>query len=179
MHLGYRWLTRLDLARKFPTTPRSRRIATDDFANRECFSKSLKRSFGPYSCGLGASHKLAVDGTIVEANATPRSRVPPEKLNDGAPVSRIGQEYLNLTGANESSLGCEDDFCERSRCSLSKESWAAKTAYFDNYLIDSSSRVILGAEATPRMFCGTQAVLKNVRKTCSDFATLNWPILIV
>jgi hypothetical protein len=58
---------------------------------QEVFEEIVRRCI---AAGLVRGHCLAVDGTMVEANASPRSRVPPEKLKDGAPVSRTAQEYL-------------------------------------------------------------------------------------
>ena len=41
-----------------------------------------------------AGHELAVDGTLIAADASPQSRLPPERLCEVAQVSRTVQEYL-------------------------------------------------------------------------------------
>ena len=45
--------------------------------------------------GLVEGRNLAVDGTLVIANASKQSRVPRERLAEIAQVSRAVQEYLN------------------------------------------------------------------------------------
>src|SRR5207237_6081060 len=89
---------------------------------------------------------------MVGANASRQSRVRREQLQEATPVSRTVQEYLaeleqaNPVGDTEMVSTTDPDAV-----------WATKggpamMAYFDNYLIDTSSRVILGVEATPRAF---------------------------
>jgi hypothetical protein len=52
-------------------------------------------------------HNLAVDGTMVEANASPRRRVAAEKVKDGVPVSRTAQEYLTELEQTNPVLGAK------------------------------------------------------------------------
>src|SRR5207237_2952110 len=88
---------------------------------------------------------------MVGANASRQSRVRREQLQEATLVSRTVQEYLaeleqaNPVGDTEMVSTTDPDAV-----------WATKggpamMAYFDN-LIDTSSRVILGVEATPALF---------------------------
>ncbi len=102
--------------------------------------------------GLVEGKNLAVDGTMVGANASRQSRVRREQLQEAAQVSRTVKEYLaELEQANP--------VADTEMVSTTDPDavWATKggpamMAYFDNYLIDTSSRVILGVEATPALF---------------------------
>lgn len=88
---------------------------------------------------------------MIEAGASPQNRVPREKLNDVV-ASRTPREYL-------SELEKDNPVSDKRTTSTTDPDavWAkkvgpAKMAYFDNYLIDTRSRVILGVEATPALF---------------------------
>ena len=74
MHLAYRWFTRLGFV---------------------CFGRCLRRSCGTcLEASLAEGQNLAVDGTLVGANASYQSRVPREQLAEVAQVSRTVQQYL-------------------------------------------------------------------------------------
>jgi hypothetical protein len=95
---------------------------------------------------------LAVDGTMIEANASPQSRVPREKLKDVVRVTGTVREYLSeLEKANPVSDAKMASTTDPDAV-WAKKVGPAKMAYFDNYLIDTRSRVILGVEATPALF---------------------------
>src|ERR1700680_646239 len=95
MHLAYRWFTRLSFDQEIPDHSTFSKNRHGRFREsgvfREVFEEIVRRCL---SAGLVQGHNLAVDGTMVEANASPRSRVPAEKLKDGVPVSRTAEEYL-------------------------------------------------------------------------------------
>ena len=96
---------------------------------------------------------VAVDGTMVGANASRQSRVSREQLKETARVSRTVLEYLSeleqvnpVWGADMVSTTDPDAIL------ATKGGGTAMMAYYDNYLIDTSSRVILAVEATPALF---------------------------
>jgi hypothetical protein len=82
-----------------------------------------------------------LDGTIVGANASRQSRVPREQLKEAAQVSGTVREYLaELEQVNPVSDA------ETISTTDPDAVWATKggpamMAYYDNYLIDTSSRV--------------------------------------
>ena len=103
--------------------------------------------------GLVAGKNLAVDGTLVEADASPQSRVRREQLKEAAPVSQTVREFLaELEEPNPVSGAEMVSTTDPDAILATKGGGTAVMAYYDNYLIDTSSRVILGVEATPALF---------------------------
>jgi transposase len=153
MNLAYRWFTRLDLDQEIPNHSTFSKNRHGRFRQsglfREVFEEIVRRCL---SVGLVDGQNLAVDGTMVGANASPESRIGREKLKDAAQLSRTVEKYL-------SELEDANPVCEANTVSTTDPDavWAKKTgparlAYFDHYLIDTTSRVILGVEATPALF---------------------------
>src|SRR5271167_1916183 len=153
MHLAYRWFTRLDFEQEIPDHSTFSKNRHGRFRQsgvfREVFEEIVRRCL---EAGLVEGKNLAVDGTMVGANASRQSRVRREQLRETAQVSRTVEEYLaELEQANPVTD------TEMVSTTDPDAVWATKggpamMAYFDNYLIDTSSRVILGVEATPALF---------------------------
>ena len=152
MHLAYRWFTRLGFEQEIPDHSTFSKNRHGRFRQsgvfREVFEEIVRRCL---VAGLVQSQNMAVDGTMVGANASQGSRVPREKLQEAAQVSRTVQEYLaELEQANPVSD------VETISTTDPDAVWATKggpamMAYYDNYLIDTASRVILDVEATPAL----------------------------
>ena len=109
--------------------------------------------------GLVDGRNLAVDGTLVGANASRESRVPRERLGEFAQVSRTVQEYLTELEQQNPVSDQEERAMPQQTVSTTDPdaAWAVKNGsatlgYFDNYLVDTASRVILSVEATPARF---------------------------
>jgi transposase len=158
MNLAFRWFTRLDLDQEIPSHSTFSKNRHGRFRQsgmfREVFEEIVRRCL---SVGLVEGQNLAVDGTLVQTNASPGSRIAREKLQDTAQVSRTVEKYL-------SELEEANPVCEANTVSTTDPDavWAKKTgpatfAYFDHYLIDTTSRVILGVEATKREATSTRA----------------------
>src|SRR5712692_946244 len=96
MHLAYRWFTRLDFEQEIPDHSTFSKNRHGRFRQsgvfREVFEEIVRRCM---AVGLVEGKNLAVDGTMVEANASRQSRVPREKLKGVAQVSRTVEEYLS------------------------------------------------------------------------------------
>src|SRR2546425_9931627 len=93
-----------------------------------------------------------VDGTMVGANASRQSRVPREQLKEAAQLSRTVQEYLTeLEQVNPVSDAEMISTTDPDAILTTKGGGTAMMAYYDNYLIDTASRAILGVEATPAL----------------------------
>src|SRR6202166_5058720 len=89
MHLAYRWFTRLDFEQEIPdhstfSKNRHGRLRQSGVF-REVFEEIVRRCL---EAGLVEGQHLAVDGTMVGANASRQSRVPREQLQEVAQVSR-------------------------------------------------------------------------------------------
>lgn len=117
---------------------------------------------------------LSVDGTRIQADASPDSRIPRDQLPEAAKVFKSVQQYLaDLEKENpvsdekasdkedppDSSGGSPPKKKESETVSTTDPDagWSVKNrqallGYLSNYLMDNKSRVILGVEATPAMF---------------------------
>lgn len=164
LNLAYRWFTRLGLEQEVPDHSTFSKNRYGRFRQsgmfREVFEEIVRRCLEE---GLVQGRNLAVDGTLIAADASPRSRVLQERLEEAARVSRTAQEYLaeleqqNPVSETESP-GTSPEAASRKVSTTDPDAaWAFKGgpagfAYYDNYLIDTASRVILAVEATPARF---------------------------
>lgn len=135
MHLAYRWFTRVSFDQEIP--------------DHSTFSKNRQGRF----------RNLAVDGTLVGANASQQSRVPRKRLVEAAQVSRTVQEYLKELERENPVTDWEQRPTVQEMVSMTDPdaAWAVKSGpatlgYYDNYLVDTTSRVILSVDATPARF---------------------------
>jgi hypothetical protein len=105
------------------------------------------------NAGLVKGEHLSVDGSFVEANAAKESRVPREQLPEVAQVNRTVQQYLREL---EQQNPVEEPVHQQEQVSTTdpdstyatKGGTPARLGYYDNYLIDNHSCVIVGVEAT-------------------------------
>jgi len=103
--------------------------------------------------GLVKGRDWAADGTLVVANASHQSRVPREQLKEAAQVSRTVREYLaDLERTNPVADAEKVSTTDPDAILTTKGGGTARMAYYDNYLVDTASRVILEVEATPALF---------------------------
>jgi transposase len=154
MHLAYRWFTRLGFEQEIPDHSTFSQNRHGRFRQsrvfREVFEEIVRRC---WEAGLVEGQNLAVDGTTVEANASRQSRVPREQWKEVAQLSRTVREYLaDLEQMNPVSDAEMISATDPDAIWTTKGSGAARMAYYDNYLIDTSSRVLLEVEATPALF---------------------------
>ena len=95
MHLAYRWFTRLGFEQEVPDHSTFSKNWHGRFRRsgvfREVFEEIVRRCL---QAGLVEGRNLAVDGTLVQANASEQSRVPREQLVEAAQVSGTVREYL-------------------------------------------------------------------------------------
>jgi transposase len=153
MHLAYRWFTRLDFDQEIPDHSTFSKNRHGRFRQsgvfREVFEEIVRRCL---EAGLVEGQHLAVDETMVGANASRQSRVPREQLQKVAQVSRTVREYLaELEQVNPVSDAEKVSITDPDVILTTKGGGTAIMAYYDNYLIDTASRVILEVEATPAL----------------------------
>ena len=160
MHLAYRWFTRLSFDQEIPDHSTFSKNRHGRFRQsgvfREVFEEIVRLCL---QAGLVEGRNLAVDGTLVQANAREQSRVPREQLVEAAQVSRTVREYLTELERQNPVEDPEERPMAQEKVSITDPdaAWAFKggpatLAYYDNYLIDTHSRVILAVEATPARF---------------------------
>jgi transposase len=107
MHLAYRWFTRLGIEKEIPDDSTFSKNRHGRFRHcgvfRKVFEEIARRCL---EIGLVEDRNLAVDGTLVGANASNQSRVPREKLVEVVQISRTVQEP---TPSKKSTLVLEVD----------------------------------------------------------------------
>ncbi len=153
MHLAYRWCTRLGFDQEIPDHSTSSKNRHGRFRQsgvfREEFEEIVRRCL---EVGLVEGENLAVDGTLVGANASRQSRVPREQLKEAARVSRTVREYLaDLEQVNPVSDAEKVSTTDPDAIWTTKGGGTAMLTYYDNYLVDTASRVIVEVEATPAL----------------------------
>ena len=159
MHLAYRWFTRLGFEQQIPDHSTFSKNRHGRFRQsgvfQEVFEEIVRRCL---AVGLVEGQHLAVDGTLVAADASAQSRVSRERLVDVAHLSRTVREYLAELEQQNPVVESEEPSPTGPVSTTDPDAaWAVKggpavLAYFDNYLIDTASRVILAVEATPARF---------------------------
>lgn len=154
MHLAYRWFTGLDFGQEIPDHSTFSKNRHGRFRQcgvfREVFEQIVRRCL---EVGLVEGKNLAVDGTLVGADASRQSRVRREQLQEVAQISQTVREYLaELERMNPVSDAEMVSTTDPDAILTTKGGGTALMAYYDNYLVDTASRVILGVEATPALF---------------------------
>src|SRR5437588_9843963 len=103
--------------------------------------------------GTGAGDNLSVDGSFVEANASKASRIPRQQLAEAAQVNQTVRQYLvELEQLNppEEPVHLQEQVSTTDPDSTyaTKGGTPARLGYYDNYLVDNDSCVIVGVQAT-------------------------------
>ncbi len=93
--LAYRWFTRLDLEQEVPDHSTFSKNRHGRFRQsgmfRKVFEEIVQRCL---EVGLVAGKNLAVDGTLMAADARRGSRIPRKDLPEAAQLSKTVEEYL-------------------------------------------------------------------------------------
>jgi hypothetical protein len=103
--------------------------------------------------GLVQGTHLSVDGSFIEANAAKESRIPREQSAEAAQVHHTVEQYLREV---EEQNSVEEPAHEPNQVSTTdpdstyatKGGTPARLGYYDNYLVDHHSCVIVGVQAT-------------------------------
>ena len=120
--------------------------------------------------GLVQGQHLSVDGSFVEANAAKESRIPREQLVEAAKVHHTVRQYLKEV---EEQNPVEEPVHDQDQVSTTdpdstyatKGGTPARLGYYDNYLVDNDSCVIVGVQATAaRMSQETVAAQDMLRR---------------
>jgi transposase len=154
MHLAWRWFTGLGFDQEIPhhSTFSKNRHGRFQESNlfQELFEEIVTRCV---EAGLVKGRHMSVDGSFIQANADHHSRVPPEQLTEVAKVNHTVREYLvELERENpvEPPVGQQDKVSTTDPDSTyATKGGPARLGYYDNYLVDNASCVIVGVQATP------------------------------
>jgi transposase len=154
MHLAWRWFTGLSFDQEIPHHSTFSKNRHGRFQESKLFGQWFEHVVRQcVEVGLVQGTLLSVDGSLVEANAAKASRIPREQLVEAAQVHHSVREYLvELEQQNP----VEEPVHEQDLVSTTdpdstyatKGGTPARLGYYDNYLVDNASCVIVGVQAT-------------------------------
>jgi transposase len=154
MHLAWRWFTGLGFDQEIPHHSTFSKNRHGRFQASKLFEQLFEEIVRQcVEVGLVQGKHLSVDGSFVEANAAKESRIPREQLAEAAQVNYAVKQYLaELAEQNP----VEEPVHEQDQVSTTdpdstyatKGGTPARLGYYDNYLVDNQSCVIVGVQAT-------------------------------
>jgi len=169
MHLAYRWFTGLEFDQEVPHHSTFSKNRHGRFQESSLFRDLFEAIVGRcIEVGLVTGTNLSVDGTQVQANASPKSRVGRDAFAEAAQINQTVRQYLEeIAAQNPSAPAAENEVAvsqnliaalpEKLSVTDPDATWSAKhgpasLAYYDHYLIDNNSCIIIGVETTPARF---------------------------
>jgi transposase len=154
MHLAWRWFTGLGFDQEIPNHSTFSKNRHGRFQESNLFQELFERIVEQcIQAGLVQGEQMSVDGSFIQANADHHSRIPREELAEAAKVNYGARKYLEEL---EQENGDGEPVHQQEKVSttdpdatyLTKGNRAAELGYFDNYLIDNESCVIVGVQGT-------------------------------
>src|SRR5215472_12510948 len=154
MHLAWRWFTGLSFDQEIPHHSTFSKNRHGRFQESKLFEQLFEQIVGQcVEVGLVRGDHLSVDGSLVEANAAKESRIPRQQLAEAAQVHQTLRQYLQEL---EQQNPVEEAVHEQDLVSTTdpdstyatKGGTPARLGYYDNYLVDNPSCVIVGVQAT-------------------------------
>jgi transposase len=154
MHLAWRWFTGLGFDQEIPHHSTFSKNRHGRFQESKVFEQLFEQIVRQcVEVGLVQGKHLSVDGSFVEANAAKESRIPREELLEAAQVSHTVRQYVEEL---EQQNPVEEPVHEQDLVSTTdpdstyatKGGTPARLGYYDNYLVDNHSCVIVGVQAT-------------------------------
>ncbi len=156
MHLAWRWFTGLGFDQEIPHHSTFSKNRHGRFQESNLFQELFEQIVGQcIRVGLVKGEHMSVDGSFLQANANSDSRIPREQLAEVAQVKRTVRQYLTEL-EEENGDGEAQPVHQQDKVSTtdpdatyaSKGKGLATLGYYDNYLIDNPSCVIVGVQAT-------------------------------
>jgi IS5 family transposase len=150
MHLAWRWFTGLGLDQAIPHHSTFSKNRHGRFQESKLFEQIVRQCV---EVGLVQGKHLSVDGSFVEANAAKESRIPREQLAEAAQVNQTVRQYLvelEQQNPTEEPVHQQDQVSttDPDATYATKGGTPARLGYYDNYLVDNHSCVIVGVQAT-------------------------------
>jgi len=154
MHLAWRWFTGLGFDQEIPHHSTFSKNRHGRFQESKVFEQLFEQIVRQcVEVGLVRGDHLSVDGSFVEANAAKESRIPREQLAEAAQVHHTVRQYLKEV---EEQNPVEEPVHEQDQVSTTdpdstyatKGGMPARLGYYNNYLVDNGSCVIVGVQAT-------------------------------
>jgi transposase len=154
MHLAWRWFTGLGFDQEIPHHSTFSKNRHGRFEESNLFQQLFEEIVDRCTeVGLVEGEHLSVDGSLIQANASRSSRIPREQLSEVAHVKCNVREYLaDLEQENPTEEPLQQQelvsTTDPDSTFATKGSRAAELGYFNNYLVDNRSCVIVGVQAT-------------------------------
>ena len=154
MHLAWRWFTGLGFDQEIPHHSTFSKNRHGRFQESKLFEELFEQIVKQcVEVGLVQGKHLSVDGSFVEANAAKESRIPRQQLADAAQVNQTVRQYLvelEQQNPTEEPMHQQDQVSTTDPDSTyaTKGGTPARLGYYDNYLVDNHSCVIVGVQAT-------------------------------
>jgi len=154
MHLAWRWFTGLGFDQEIPHHSTFSKNRHGRFQESKLFEQLFEQIVKQcMEVGLVRGDNLSVDGSFVEANASKETRIPREQLAEAAQVKQTLRQYLSEL---EEQNPVEEPVHEQEQVSTTdpdstyatKGGTPARLGYYDNYLVDNASCVIVGVQGT-------------------------------
>ena len=154
MHLAWRWFTGLGFDQEIPHHSTFSKNRHGRFQESKLFEQLFEQIVKQcMDVGLVRGDNLSVDGSFVEANAAKESRIPREQLAEAAQVNHTLRQYLSELEAQNP---VQEPVHEQEQVSTTdpdstyatKGGTPARLGYYDNYLVDNASCVIVGVQGT-------------------------------
>src|SRR5271167_3412523 len=154
MHLAWRWFTGLGFDQEIPHHSTFSKNRHGRFQESKLFEELFEQIVRQcVEVGLVQGTHLSVDGSFIEANAAKESRIPREQLAEAAQVHHTVRQYLREV---EEQNPVEEPVHEQDQVSTTdpdstyatKGSTPARLGYYDNYLVDNDSCVIVEVQGT-------------------------------
>ena len=168
MHLAWRWFTGLSFDQEIPHHSTFSKNRHGRFLESNLFQQLFEQIVDRCrEAGLVEGEHLSVDGSFIPANASRLSRIPREQLAEAAHVKQTVREYLaDLEQENpiEEPAHQQDQVSTTDPDSTysTKGDRPAELGYFNNYLIDNQSCVIVGVQATPARLSQESAAAREM-----------------
>jgi len=154
MHLAWRWFTGLGFDQEIPHHSTFSKNRHGRFQESKLFQELFEEIVARcVEAGLVQGKHMSVDGSFIQANADHHSRVAREQLAEVAKVNHTVREYL---AELEQENPVEPPVPQQEKVSTTDpdstyatKGGPARLGYYDNYLVDNASCIIVGVQATP------------------------------
>ena len=168
MHLAWRWFTGLGFDQEIPDHSTFSKNRHGRFQESNLFQELFERIVEQCMAAGLVQGRADVGGwQLYQANADHHSRIPREQLAEAAKVNYGARKYLEEL---EQENGDGEPVHQQDKVSttdpdatyMTKGNRAAELGYFDNYLIDNESCVIVGVQATAARLSQESAAARDM-----------------
>ncbi len=170
MHLAWRWFTGLGFDQEIPHHSTFSKNRHGRFQESKLFQGLFEEIVDRcVRAGLVKGAHLSVDGSFIQADANSDSRIPRAQLAEAAQVNSTVRQYLTeleeQNGDGEAQPVHQQDkvsTTDPDATYASKGKAVATLGYYNNYLIDNASCVIVGVQGTAARLSQESAAARDM-----------------